>query len=471
MGLVALLVSTGLLATSLFMSRKKPLSPEILFFSLWTFILMLSSLNLYGIYRPSAEAYALICIMLVCFYIGIVFHHLLVRSLHLDNVSTMELCSISSEEPRYIPIYCFYLFSIFLLLIDCIFVVNGVHQGIPLWQIHGWHMESFATADNPMMARRSFVEQTFRSTIIEPFQLLIPPLAAFVFFDPALKGNSNRRNLLVLSAMDIVLSTVAGGGGRLGLVYYLLCFALAFLVFQKMTHAPSTNSAKEIGVASLRGKTGKNRKNRGIGFAIAVVAMILLIVAATQSRVGSGSMIKQIYTYFALPPTLLSLYLPVLQETPHTFGMLSLYGFVGYFFLGMRSLGLGTLVPDLYDQAYQQLLNVEDFKDVGYGVANAFVTPIYSFYVDGGVFFVIFASMFAGFVVSYFFVKFVRKPNIQTFAYYAFIMNGVFLTMIRVQTNIPTYVIAFLIAWVLLKPRKILLDSSDIDRSLEQSLI
>lgn len=464
MSLVTLLVSTGLLAVSVYFSRKKPLSPEILFFGLWTFILFLSTLNLYGIYKPSEEAYSLICIMLVSFYAGIVFHHIITRSLHSINISTIKFDSISSKKPNYIPIYFFFAISIFLLLIDCIIVLNGVRQGVPLWQVHGWHMEAFATADNPMMARRSFAEQTFRSVIIEPFQLIVPPLAAFAFFDPTLKGNSNRRNLLTLSATDIVLSTIAGGGGRLGIVYYILCFALAFLVFQKKTdqeHLNLSNRNRNYSYSNEK-KTEKYHIKQGPGFALAATAMILIIVVATQSRVGSGSMMKQIYTYFALPPTLLSSYLPVLHNTPHTFGMLSLYGFVGYIFLFLKVLGLDEFVPDLYTQAYQQLLNVEDFKDVGYGVANAFVTPVYSFYVDGGIFFIIFASFFCGLVVSYFFVKFLKNPNIQTFVYYAFIMNGVFLTMIRIQTNIPTYVLSFLLAWILLRP----IETSEIEKNI-----
>ena len=66
MSILAFGISLIFLIVSIFLYRKKnSISPIIIFFTLWTFMLCLSMLNLYGIYKPSNEAYLLIILMLI----------------------------------------------------------------------------------------------------------------------------------------------------------------------------------------------------------------------------------------------------------------------------------------------------------------------------------------------------------------------------------------------------------------------
>ena len=117
-------------------------------------------------------------------------------------------------------------------------------------------------------------------------------------------------------------------------------------------------------------------------------------------------------------------------------------------------MGFDFLVPEIYDSCYQHILNAEVFKNLGFGVGNAFVTPIYYFYIDGGYLFVCLASLFFGGYINRFHKVFVNNINIKSFTYYALIMYGVFLTFMRIQTCIPGYWLSFLMASFLLHPSK-----------------
>ena len=73
MNLITLIISIVLLIGFIFFYRKRnTISPIVIFFLLWTFVLFLSNLNLYGIYRPSFKAYFLIMLMLLFFSVGII---------------------------------------------------------------------------------------------------------------------------------------------------------------------------------------------------------------------------------------------------------------------------------------------------------------------------------------------------------------------------------------------------------------
>ena len=176
-----------------------------------------------------------------------------------------------------------------------------------------------------------------------------------------------------------------------------------------------------------------------------------MVILFTAFRTGKGNFIKQVYTYFALPPTLLSIWLPEIENVEHTYGLLTFFGVHSYFFRALETMGLNSLVPTVYNDVYNHILNAEIFKNVGYGVGNAFVSPIYYFFIDGGYPFVCMASYFFGLLVSSFYRKFEEKIiNIKGFVVYALTTYGIFLTFMRIQTCIPAYIISFVFAYFIL---------------------
>ena len=266
-----------------------------------------------------------------------------------------------------------------------------------------------------------------------PFATLVPPITAYYFLNS--NDRKQRYKLLVNSLTILILSSIAGGGGRLGFIYYFGCFLLAFFIIYK-----NNNVSKEL-----------IKKYKKIIIIILILG-ILFMCAYTIFRTGIGNIVKQVYTYFALPPTLLSIWLPDIENVSHTYGMTTFFGIHSYFFRVLDTIGLDFLVPQIYNDTYSHILNAEIFKDVGYGVGNAFVTPIYYFFIDGGYLFVCIASLLFGYIVTRWYENFEENINIRTFTIYALITYGIFLTFMRIQTAIPAYIISFILTFVVLRP-------------------
>ncbi len=436
MDYLAFLLSLIFLAVSWWMTRKKKaISPVTIFFALWSVILFLSILNLYNIYKPSNEAYFLIILMLVFFAIGSFIYMFMRKFVKLPSkICERKIKKESTIKPRfklyYVLCSCIILFNI----IDIIIIIKELANGNPMWQIRNWSLEPYGSS-NPLLDRRSFLESIFRSVILAPAETIIPPITAYCFFD--LKNKKQKYALLIISLLVLFSSSIAGGGGRLGFIYYIGCFLLAFFIFCKN---------KKISADLIK-------KYKKVMLIFVIIGGIF-VIAYTTFRTGIGNFVKQTYTYFALPPTLLSIWLPSIKSVSHTWGMTSFFGIHSYLFRGLDTVGLDFLVPQIYNEAYSNILNAEIFKDVGYGIGNAFVTPIYYFFIDGGYPFVCIASFVFGCIITGFYEKFEENINIKSFAFYGLIMYGVFVSFMRIQTAIPAYIISFILVLILMKETK-----------------
>lgn len=434
MGIVATSLSFVFMIISIIIKKSKCIKPSTLFFALWTFILFLSSLNLYNINSPSNEAYFLIILMLIFFFCGSLIGNIL--KIHVPNFISKYKKSkkILDIKPRYLIFFGLSFFRILFNLIDCVVLFKEYSNGTPMWQIRNWTLEPFGS-ENPILSRRSFLEEAFRTTILSPFADLVPPITAYSFFYS--KNKKEKYALLINSFVMLIVSSLSGGGGRLGFIYYIGCFILAFFIF-----------CKDI-------NTTKNIIKKYIKVIVVLITIgFIFVVGYTVIRNGIGTFTKEVYTYFALPPTLLSEWLPTLKESENTFGLLTTFGIHSYFFRALQFVGLDWLVPQIYNNAYQYILNAEIFKNVGYGIANAFVTPIYYFFLDGGYPFVCIASFVFGYLVMAVCRKTEKNINIKSFTIYTLMMYGVFLSFTRIQTIVPSYIISFIFVWIILRTIK-----------------
>lgn len=428
MSIAACTISLIFMVISIMFKRTKSIKPSTIFFALWFFILFLSSLNLFNIFEPSNETCFLIILMLVFFFIGSLFGN----KFRINFYSAKGKKMVKGIKIRYVIFYTLSFFMILFCAIDCIILIKELMKGTPMWQIRNWGLEPFGS-ENPILSRRSFLEDAFRTIILSPFGNLVPPITAYMFFN---SNNKKEKYILLVNSLAIlVLSSIAGGGGRLGFIYYVGCFILAFYIFCRDSNKTKTVIRKYLKI-----------------IIIFVIVAILFVVGYTTVRNGFGKLFEEIYTYFALPPTLLSEWLPEIKESTHTYGLLSTFGIHSYFFRALDMAGLDSLVPQIYNEAYQHILNAEIFRNVGYGIANAFVTPIYYWYIDGGYTFVCLASLFLGWLISDVHCRVEKNINLKSFTIYALITYGVFLSFIRIQTAIPSYIISFILIWVLLKP-------------------
>lgn len=424
MNVICFLVSCIFLCINLVIKKKKPMHPSILFFGMWSFIIGLSLMGKYNIYKPSDNAYILILLMFVFFELGSLIN--ITSQITLRRKKIRRGGTVLNINVYY---FCVYIALLFLCY-DVFVLIKYLTAGVPLWQIRNWLLEEYGS-NNPILANRSFIEEIIRTVFLYPVGLIMPPITAYVFFDSSKR--QCKKKVLGLSIIYLILYSISGGGGRLRYIYFMGCFIIAYLSFG--------------GERQWNHKFKKYRK-----YLICFCTLLIFAVAiTTRIRVGMGYLFQQIYTYFALPPTLLSVWLPEIEKVNHTYGLLTLFGIHSYFFRALSMVGLGVFVPSKYYDAFEQLLNAQVFKNVGYGIGNAFVSPVYYFYVDGGIFGVCFFSFLFGIVANRLYKKFLKDINEKSFSSYALMMYGVFMTFQTIITALPSYFISFILLQFIFK--------------------
>lgn len=432
MGYIVTLLSLFLTIIAFFwdfkiFKRKNIFNPIFLFLCLWTFILFLSSLNLYNIIKPSNESYLLISLMETYILLGAIAGKML-----LNNKSKL----MKEYEIKYKMVYFVAILIIAFSLIDCAIIIKERLNGVPMWQIRNWTLMPYGS-ENPILSRRGFLEEALRTIILAPSQLIIFGISAYDMFF----SKNKKRNFILfsLSIVILILTSIAGGGGRLSFITFFFCYVFALLLKYKNSSEINLESNKKIFKY----------------FILGAVLSFLITIILTSIRTGKGHFIKQVYTYFALAPTLLSIWLPLIKINPHTYGMLTTFGFHSYIFRVLEKVGLKKLIPNTYHLAYSSILNAEKFKYVGFGKANAFVSPIYYFMIDGGVLFVVLASVIFGFVLQMFYNSIGEKADVRKFLQYVLVIYGVFISFMRIQTCIPSYIISFVLIYFLTSSKKI----------------
>ena len=384
--------------STFFMDSKKMISPTKFFACLWAFILMLSCIHIGILKKPSIEAYVLLITMIASFLLGSLVCKYINKKRNVEIVKT-------DTQVRKKLFYALCIIYILFNLIDISIVLKYKMQGVPMWQIRNWCLQPFGSV-NPILSRRSFIETLFRNIVLEPLGLIIYPVAAYTFFT---KKGKEKIISLSLAVLCLLTTSIAGGGGRLVYIFFVLSYLLAFISMYK------TNKINEDLVK-------KYKKVLLIFVATAFVGTVII----TLIRVKNESFLTQTYKYFAMPPTLLSEWLNRISGEPHTFGLLTTFGVHSYFFRTLSQIGLTALVPNIFTRSFDHILNAEKFLTIGtVGSGNAFVTPVYYFYLDGGFIFVVIASLFFGFLVEHVFNKVEKNFNIRNFMIYMIIMYGI----------------------------------------------
>jgi oligosaccharide repeat unit polymerase len=369
--------------------------------------------------------------MLIFFFVGSLFVSIKTKHYHNENQEN----SINKNKHNLRSFYVLIILIIIFRTIDSLVIIKGILDDIPIWEVRRWGLGAYGIDTNPLVDRRSFIEEVFRVLVLKPFWWLVPPVVAFNLFN--IETKKKHTTLLVLSLLALVLGSFSGGGGRLVYIYFFGCFFFAFQSLSNKSHFKQFNM--------------KRYKKYAYTMFVFALIMVLLI---TNVRIGMGTFIKHTYTYFALAPTLLSIWLSDLMESTPLFGMLTFFGAHSHFFRIFQFLGLEVFIPQTYYETFHWILNAEVYRDVGAGNLNAFVTPIYYFFIDGGYLFVCLASMISGIAVVRVFNNFKHNINIKTFTFYSIILNVVFLSFMNIQTINSEFWLSLIFAYILLRPSK-----------------
>ncbi|MDP4467182.1 O-antigen ligase [Lacticaseibacillus paracasei] len=443
MGLMSVIFSAALLIMSAVFYKRGLTHPVVCFFFVWLMVCIFSVFQ-NTIYHPSEQTYELIIIMLLFFFVGSLATFLPQIRWSAEDLEVHH--DVNKDDVAFGLLYVLLIAYILVSLVDSLIIVRNFMEGTQLWVMRGWRMATYGVDSNPVVDRQSFIEVFIRAVVLYPFQNMIAPLAAYLYFHSELRRK--HRTFLVLAIVSLVLTVIATGGSRNTIVYFVACFVLYYLL--------SRNKSK---------KTQSARKPRSIWRTVGIIGVlaagVFVILAVTNART-TLSLEANIVSYIGISPTLLSLHLPQIYVSRHTYGLLTFFGFVTYPFRLLQQVGLDSFVPRAYTDAFQQMLNAQQFISVNSSelVRNAYVTPIYYFLIDGGTPFLVFMSLLFGAVLGQFSRAFFRGFTLRSFVYYALIMQAILFSFIQVPTVQPSFVFSMLYAWILLRPRRRFVRSS-----------
>lgn len=432
MGIYTLIISLILLILSFWIKKDKICSPIKLFYFLWTFIILLSNIHITGLYTPSDFSYLMITTMLIFFFIGFLTVQLYIMVYRTNSNQTSK--KIRNEKQISINWIIYYILCaivVIINIIDCIIVLKFRKKGIPMWQIRNWILQPYGSS-NPILDKRTFAEDCFRKIIMGPFSFLIYPIGSYTFFYT--KSIKQKYINLSISILFLLTSAIGGAGGRLTFITFVSSFIFMYFIWKK-------NSEDKKNIMKIR-KTI---------FCFGIFAVMFIIIL-TSIRSGFNNVIIEAYKYFALPPTLLSVWLEKIRYIEHSYGLLSFFGVYSYLFRIIGTIIGNKNLPLLYKNTFNNILNAENFMDVGLGNANAFVTPIYYFWIDGGIIGVIVLSYIFGALITFSYEKRMNNYiNIRDYMIYYWIMYGVFVSFMRIQTAIPSFIISYVLIFLITK--------------------
>lgn len=409
-----------------FLKRRKIYDPAFIMYGMWSVILFFNFLGAYGINKASSKAYYYILIGLISFFVGMIIQTIL----RTDRISiSIAHYNINKDkEINYRLIYIIAGISIALSLIDFFIVIRSLlFDHMSLSQIRSWKLELFDDAINPISARRSFLEQTFRVVFLAPFTTALVPIAIIDLFSKE-KGKSH---LFSISILLILFNAISGGGSRFSILNIILMTVVVSLIYKDETEKIIKNVNKKIVVL----------------IALGIGSIVYFTLKRTRI-----SLFEEIYYYVALCVPLFDYWIPTIEKGVHTNGMLILYGITRIPCMIFEKLELGN--GELYELARSYILSANSFRNVGARVSNAFVTPFYYLYLDFGLFGIILGMGLLGYFAEKYFNKVQHGLKKQDLFIYLLIIRGIVFTFVRWDFISTDYALAFFFIFLFFKDKK-----------------
>jgi oligosaccharide repeat unit polymerase len=392
--------------------EKNIYNPLTFVFFIFALSIGLASLNLFSIFSTSQFTYFIIFTGLISFFIGYCFFYIINPSAKYNNITDKTNRYIFNI--RYKLVYIFCVIAIGCLAYNALQTIKLLMQGYSLYIIRS---DPYDLIDVPV------IYSLFNAYIINPFIFALIPLGVVDYI--------SGKRVLILPTIIIILLSMISSGGRFIVLYFLIFCIVSVLILKKQLNI-SKKIKRRIFIITLIG--------------------IIAIAVITNMRGVSSTLFEHLYNYIAGPIPHLDYRLNILQEQQvYTYGFTFLRGFLDPLFFILKSIGIVQGYPMIYFDS-MNLSYVDDSVLIGIDTYfNAFVTPFFYFYLDGGILGIIICSSIYGFIfsLSYHYVK--KAPNILNIAIYLLFIQGAITSMVRWQFIFPAYALAFIFLLFFLK--------------------
>lgn len=402
-----------LLAVLGYIKEKNVYNPLTVFMSFFGIILLLSSLKLYDLYEVKQFTYFIVVLGLFSFFIGYLFIDLLKsKGKQIKKERDSQPSKSLEFNPNYKILFFIYIIVIVFLSYRTFQVLIEVSQGTTLTEIRN-HSQNILELSGLYNLTNNYV--------IKPIVFALIPLAVIDLF-------IGKRKIL-LPSFIVALLYAFSEGGRFIFLYYIIQFFAGAIIFKK-----------KIIVT-------KKTKRR---IFLLLTTSIIFILFITNIRSSDTSILKSAYMYLSGAIPHLDYRLGIIADSDRTLGLSFVMGYLTTFFVILNGFGI-LPYPEFYNKAIE-LGYVEDFVRIGEdSLFNAFVTPFYYFYLDGGILGILIFSFIYGltFTLVYYFLQ--QRPTIMLLSVYLLLLQGALTSMVRWQFYNPTYSLSFVFLFFIVK--------------------
>ena len=390
--------------------HKNMMNPVTVFCGIWTCIIFGYSFRVDGLYQVSVSSLLLILTGVVMFTAGaFLANHILGSRKPAKSGSRLETIS---HPPHYMIILILNIISLVFLVGLAVNTVQLLVSGKSFAYIHKYYNQTSGTVG----ASRSY--QNMITWFVWPLMdASLTTLAAVLHSDRS--GSRTRRWCIVLIFTNLLMFTVITGK-RAHLGYLVLYIVAAYF---------------------LKGKKLKLKRGTKILILLAGAGILWIMNYISVDRDGT-SLLKTLYIYLVGCVPHLSQKLDMLSFKPR--GIASVYGVYQPVMLMMNRLLHSSTIDALRSSMSSVIAFTQTRVEIAPGQTfNAFLSPFFYFYLDGGMIGNILFSALFGFVSAAFYQRWLQENSYRSMVRYLLVLFTLVMSMVRIQYFQMRFVLSF----------------------------
>lgn len=409
-------VTIFLWAFSIFM-EKKLVNPLTVFLSIWIFIIVLSSLKLYGLQETNPYIYSIFLSGVIIFSFSYIFSN----EIAYYNFKKKKI-KYTKYRLRESLFQILGFIIIIKLILDLFNMIKNATFTLDLSTI-----KEAAQSSTLMTQNGNPILNSLNIFIFEPISLIFPVVVLIEFW------NGNKKNILLIQMIAIIFLRIITTGARSSLTTLILTFVILYFFNNKKV---KINPFVKIGT---------------------VVFLVSIFIFTTISRSNENTF-QTLYYYFAMEPLMFEKWINLsANQIGKSIIMTSINGFLFPIFYLVKNIFMIPF-PALFFDSY----NITQLVDSNWqliaknGVtANAYVSMFFFLYYDLGIFGIIFGNIIYGVIMNKIYTNAKITLSKRSLALYVFLMIGLLNSFVRLQFVNVFHALAIIYLFLLYKKEDI----------------
>lgn len=398
-------------------------NPITVFCGVWGVILLGYSFHAYGIYYASSESLTLIISGVAMFFIGAIITIAYFTSrnqFHSINASLNDTSSTINYDILLILNIISFVFLIGLGLT----AIRQLLSGRNFYYIHAMYNDDEGVIGG---------SKTYRNMItwyVWPLMdASLAALAASVLCDRSNTGKK-KKLFIFFSLANLVLFIIISGK-RSRLLNIIMFFVAVFY---------------------MQGRKINLKRRTKVAIFLGLIAAIWALNYISVGR-GTESIARTLYVYLVGCVPHLS---AKLEGTANPIGLTSIYGFFQPFIIIINSIIRIPFLNSIRNSMSELAAFTQSRSFIGPGMTyNAFLSPFFFFYLDGGMIGNIVLSFLFGFCSMCVYYNNLKKRSYKSLIMYLLVFFSLYMSMVRIQFFQMRYVLSFFYAYLFFAQSKI----------------